>query len=201
MPSAAAVVREGSAADHAALAEAMAWAFDDDPVAAWSIPPARLRHSTLVRFYRAYLRQKQRYDTVWCDDALSGAAIWAPPGKAKMGGRDTVELLAGVFHPRLAWRAPLLGVGALAVENKQPTGRDFFYLAALGVEPSAQGRGLGSKLLAPVLEICDSDGVGAYLESSKESNVPFYARHGFKVTGEHKLPRGPRIHLMWRDPR
>lgn len=194
-------VRESSLADHAELAESMAWAFDDDPVAAWSIPPEHLRHRTLVQFYLAYLHLKQRYDTVWCDDELSGAAIWAPPGKSKMGAADTVHLLRRVFHPRLAWRAPLLALGGIAVENKQPTEREFFYLAALGVSPKAQGRGLGSRLLAPVLEICDADGVGAYLESSKESNISFYARHGFRVTGEHKLPRGPVIHLMWRDPR
>lgn len=194
-------VRESSPADHAALADAMAAAFDDDPVAEWSIPPLHLRNRTLIQFYLAYLHQKQRYGTVWCDDELSGAAIWAPPGESKMGVADTVDLLRRVFHPRLAWRAPMLAVGGIAVENKQPKNRDFFYLAALGVDPKAQGRGLGSKLLAPMLEICDTDGVGAYLESSKESNIAFYARHGFRVTGQHKLPRGPVIHLMWRDPR
>lgn len=193
-------VRESSPADHEALARSMAAAFHDDPVAEWSIPPIGLRERTLIGFYRAYLSQKQRYDTVWCDDELLGAAIWAPPGKSKMGAGDTVALLRQVFHPRLAWRVPILAWGGLAVEAKQPRDRDFFYLAALGVDPKAQGRGLGSKLMRPILDICDADGVGAYLESSKESNIAFYARHGFRITQEYKLPRGPVIHLMWRDP-
>jgi len=35
----------------------------------------------------------------------------------------------------------------------------------------------------------------------KESNIPFYERHGFKVTKQVKLPfTGPPIWLMWRDP-
>ena len=47
-----------------------------------------------------------------------------------------------------------------------------------------------------------SEGLGAYLESSKESNVPFYRRHGFEVTGRLDAPGGaPPLHLMWRDPR
>jgi len=71
----------------------------------------------------------------------------------------------------------------------------------LGTDPASQGRGIGSALLAPVLETCDRDGVGAYLESSKERNLAFYARHGFRMTGEVDLPRGPRVWLMWRDPR
>jgi hypothetical protein len=53
----------------------------------------------------------------------------------------------------------------------------------------------------PALELCDRDGVPAYLEASKEDNVPFYARHGFRVTREIKLPRGPIMYAMWREPR
>jgi hypothetical protein len=31
--------------------------------------------------------------------------------------------------------------------------------------------------------------------------VPFYERHGFRVTGEVSIPRGgPTLWLMWRDP-
>jgi hypothetical protein len=56
-------------------------------------------------------------------------------------------------------------------------------------------------VLGPVLEQCDADGVGAYLESSKERNIDFYARHGFRVTGEIQLLRGPTMWKMWRDPR
>jgi hypothetical protein len=52
-----------------------------------------------------------------------------------------------------------------------------------------------------VLEECDRDGIGAYLESSKESNIDYYARFGFRVTGTIRLPRGPLFWPMWRDPR
>ena len=71
----------------------------------------------------------------------------------------------------------------------------------LGTDPAAQGRGIGSALLGAVLRTCDEDGVPAYLESSKERNLAYYARHGFRVREELDLPRGPRVWLMWRDPR
>jgi len=63
-----------------------------------------------------------------------------------------------------------------------------------------QGHGLGVAVMEPVLRRCDEDGIGAYLESSKERNVPYYRRHGFEVVDEIDLPRGPRIWLMWREP-
>jgi GNAT superfamily N-acetyltransferase len=76
-----------------------------------------------------------------------------------------------------------------------------FYLSVVGTDPEQQGGGVGSALLAPVLRICDESGTAAYLESSKESNVPFYARHGFAVTERMELPGGPPLWLMWRSPR
>jgi len=52
-----------------------------------------------------------------------------------------------------------------------------------------------------VTEECDREGIPAYLESSKEANVSYYARHGFAVTEEFTLKGGPSLWLMWRDPR
>ena len=106
-----------------------------------------------------------------------------------------------MLHPRLLRRAPLVGYGLLGVEKAHPPAPPHWYLATLGTEPAAQGRGLGTAVLTPVLEQCDRDGVAAYLECSKERNVDYYARFGFRATGELRLPRGPRVWPMWRDPR
>ena len=86
------------------------------------------------------------------------------------------------------------------MEKKHPR-EPHWYLAVLGTDPQHQGKGHGSAVLEPVLDRCDLEGVPAYLESSKEANVPFYERHGFQVTDTHDFPKGPRIWLMWRDPR
>jgi len=183
------------------LAKMLARAFLDDPVAMWSCPPDALRPGVLERFNAARVRHLLDEQEIWTTPGLSSAALWAPPERWKTTPRQDAELARGMLHPRLLVRAPLIVAGLVGIERRHPRLPPHWYLAVLGTDPSAQGQGLGSAVLAPVLEQCDSDGVGAYLESSKERNIAFYARHGFRVTAELHLPRGPSMWAMWRDPR
>jgi len=136
--------------------------------------------------------QEQIYTT----DDRAGAAIWALPGRWHASGRETLELARIVLGPRL----PVLFSGLQRLDVARPRRRTHFSLAVLGVDPRRQGEGLGSALMQPVLELCDRERLPAYLESSKERNVDFYARHGFRVTSELRLPKGPAMWPMWRNP-
>ena len=192
--------RPARRSDIPALASMLARAFYDDPVAIWSCKPDRLRPKVLERFHGTRLRQLLEHEEVWTDEGLNCAALWAPPKHWREGVRADLEIARSVLHPRLLWRMPLLGIGFGGMEVAHPKGPPHWYLAVLGTDPSAQGRGLGSAVLRPVLDRCERDGVGAYLESSKERNIDFYARHGFKVPREIQLPRGPKLWAMWRQP-
>jgi len=193
--------RRATAADLPALTQTLAQAFADDPVARWACPPARVRPRMLERFHGARLRQLLRDDEVWTNAERTAVALWAPPKRWRTTPRDELELTRGLLSPRLLPRLPLVAYGMTGLERRHPATPPHWYLAVLGTAPQAQGRGHGSAVLAPVLARCDEDGVGAYLESSKERNIAFYARHGFRVTRELRLPRGPRMWAMWRDPR
>jgi GNAT superfamily N-acetyltransferase len=72
---------------------------------------------------------------------------------------------------------------------------------AVGVPPEAQGQGRGSRLLAPVLDRCDEDGVPAYLEASTADNARLYERLGFESREEVEALPGVRVRPMWREPR
>ncbi len=66
--------------------------------------------------------------------------------------------------------------------------------------PIAQGRGIGTKLLEPVLREATGDGLACYLEASHEQNVPLYERHGSTILSEVHLPKsGPVVKAMRRD--
>jgi ribosomal protein S18 acetylase RimI-like enzyme len=195
-------MRRATAADVPALASALARAFMDDPVAKWACAPDRVRPAMLERFHATRMRHLLPHEEVWTTGDLACAAVWAPPERWKTSPRQDAALAGCLLHPRLMPRFPLVVSGFLGIERKHPRDRPpHWYLAVLGTDPSAQGQGLGSAVMGPVLEQCDADGLGAYLESSKESNIAFYARHGFRVIGELRLPRGPSMWPMWRDPR
>src|SRR4051794_11655218 len=145
-------------------------------------------------------RSALRYESVWMTADGDAAAIWKPPGKWKLGGMELVRQAPrtlAILRGRTPAALALLNV----IEKKHPASPPHWHLAVLGTEPEAQGKGRGSSVLQPVLERCDRDGEPAYLESSKEGNVPFYERHGFRVTERLDVPKGgPSLWLMWRDP-
>jgi ribosomal protein S18 acetylase RimI-like enzyme len=194
-------IRRATAQDIPALARMLARAFYDDPVATWAWRPDSLRLRALERFQAARMRQLIDGEEVWASDDLACAALWAAPGRWHMSLRETADLVPAFLHPSLFVRMPLVAVGWEKLERSHPRRPPHYYLAVLGTDPDAQGRGLGSAVLGGVLEQCDRDGVGAYLESSKERNIDFYARHGFRVQEEITLLRGPKMWKMWRDPR
>ncbi len=194
-------VRRATPDDVSALASMLARAFLDDPVASWAWPPDALRPRALERFQAIRIRQLIGEQEVWTNEELTCAALWAPPELWRSTLAETAALLPCFAHPRLLPRVPLVALGWLGLERKHPAKPPHFYLAVLGTDPDRQGHGLGSLLMRPVLEQCDADGVGAFLESSKERNIDFYARHGFRVVEEVRLLRGPSMWKMWRDPR
>ncbi len=194
-------VSVASEGDRAAITVALAEAFMDDPVAIWATPKDHQRPGALHRFFGAVYDTHIDGEVVYVDSERRGAAIWALPGRWQGSARNQLRTAAAFAHPRHWSRLPRIIRGVVKAEQSHPRTKHF-YLATLGVAPDRQGEGIGSRLLAPVLEICDSDGIPAYLESSKHSNIAFYARHGFRVTGELRLPGGgPVLYPMWREPR
>jgi ribosomal protein S18 acetylase RimI-like enzyme len=70
-----------------------------------------------------------------------------------------------------------------------PAGAEYLWI--LGVDPAHQGRGQGAATIGIGLERTDASGRVAYLETYKERNLAFYARHGFEVISNEDPPTGP----------
>ena len=187
-------------ADIGPLSRTLARAFDDDPVSAWFYRRPRSRTRYLERFFAWQLGRLLPQEQVQTTSDRAGAALWALPERWRETPGEGLRLF-GAVGPALLPHLPVVLMGVAQVEKHHPRERHL-YLAVLGTDPDRQGEGIGSALLAPGLSLCDTEGIPAYLESSKERNVAFYGRFGFRVTDEIRLPRGgPPVWLMWRDPR
>ncbi len=182
------------------LAAVLARAFDDDPVACWILVNARSRPGGLRKFFSIQLRGTYLpHGEVYTTPDHEGASLWTPPDAPHPGIGDLLRLvpMAPFIGRRLGQTVTFLQ----RLEAKRPS-TPHWYLGVLGTEPALQGRGIGSALLSPVLARCDEEGLPAYLESSKDRNVPFYRRHGWEVTEELHAPGGgPTLWLMWREPK
>lgn len=177
---------------------ALARAFEDDPVTAFLFPEGSSRIDRLLAFYRVttpWLTEQGRFFT---DTGLRGGAIWQAPRPARVGTAWTLLRLlrTGLVLRGRARAGLVLGQAIESMRVRQP----HWYLGILGTQPEDQGRGIGSELIEPILEVCDRTREIAYLESSKAVNIPFYERHGFEVMGEVEVPRGPVLWPMVRQP-
>jgi GNAT superfamily N-acetyltransferase len=140
------------------------------------------------------------HDQVWMTADGAAAAVWLPPpGRWQLPRPQQLRLLPALVR-FLGLRTASVLAGLDRMEAQHPHETPHWYLFILGTEPAAQGRGLGSALLAHVLARVDAEGMPAYLESSSERNLAFYGRHGFEITSEVAIPGGLRIWPMWREP-
>lgn len=180
--------------------EAVAAGFHDNEIWSWMLPRDWQRHRVLRRFYRAMLRHVfAPRRTAWTTTDLAGGALWMAPGALDQTGRERFIETASL----LPLGATGLGRGARFEElmGRHHPREPHWYLNTLSVRPDAQRRGYGSALIAPGLARADAEGLPAYLETQRESNIPFYRRFGFELIDRVQLSDSPPLWLMWRGPR
>jgi ribosomal protein S18 acetylase RimI-like enzyme len=192
-------VRKATERDIPAMAEMLARAFHEDPVVDWVFRDEGARPKYARRFFAGRARVLLPQREIYIAENTAAVAMWARPDEWRDPPLQAFKELA-ILTPGMGRRAPRVMRGLIQVESHHPK-PPHWYLAVLGTDPARQGEGLASELLGRVLRDCDRDEVPAYLETGKERNVGFYVRHGFGVTEELHLPKGPPIWLMWRDPR
>lgn len=194
-------MRPATEADVPALVDMLVRAFADDPVANFMFAGPKRRRRGLRSFFTSQMRhQFLPGGHVYTTDDRDGVAVWGAPDRVRHGVAELLQLLPTapyLVSPRMH-RALRLLFEVDGLHPKEP----HWYLATLGTDPSRQGKGIGSALLQFTLNRADEEGVPAYLESSKDRNVPLYARFGFEVTEElRSKPDNPTIWRMWREPR
>ena len=189
-----------SSDERSQVVNTLANAFVDDRIYRWLVPDDTQRRRSAAIFYSRFVDACWPHGGVYAAGAGAGAALWIPPGKqlvtAEQAGSFVRDLLASVEDDAAAARLTQL---LQMLDVSHPT-EACWYLAFMGVDSSAQGLGLGTRLLAAVLTQADRDRVPAYLEASCPENRRLYERHGFQTLREISVADSPTMYAMWRIP-
>ncbi|MEU6971561.1 GNAT family N-acetyltransferase [Kitasatospora aureofaciens] len=190
--------RPATGEDVGAISRVLARAFEDDPMMCWFFPEEATRPAALGSYFTTLLtRQYLPYGL--CERTEHAAAFWvAPEAQEKaVPDEETIRELADFLGDRADWFRQC--VEAAAANAPQEA---HWYLAVLGADPLAQGRGQGAALLRSGLARADAAGLPVHLESSKAENLAVYRHFGFEVLEEVPLPGdGPTLWTMRRAPR
>jgi ribosomal protein S18 acetylase RimI-like enzyme len=172
-------------------AQVISQAFINDPLISFVLPFRRTRVKTLYKFFRAYgevnIKNNRGYGF---GEPLQGVAYWKSPNQDNLS--ISVKSLTQ-FLPLLFTFYPIGYFRAKAIFqkidelHKSYADEPHYYLDNIGVIPNAQGKGVSSKLIRPILEMADSQKVITYTDTVTQSNVALYEHFGFQCMEESSI--------------
>jgi GNAT superfamily N-acetyltransferase len=193
--------------DQSALVGALARAFYDDPLFNYFVPDLISQSKGLLTFMGASVVDAIPFGEIWIartGGKIACGAVWLPPGTYPRGTRrDLMTNLRGAPTFVRSGRRLAGAVRLLAALDKAHHALDepHYYLGILGTDPLFQRTGAGTAALQPVLERCDTEGITAYLETQKEENLAYYARHSFELIEKIEVKGVPPVWTLSRRAR
>ena len=191
--------------DLARLSEVAADAYRDYPLHNWFTGGAYDAVSSRL-IMQISLKTMTEDAVIYADsEEINGFAVWLPFG---FEGSKTLPFLMNgglrlILHAGMGIIGRLLTYEQYAMRlKKEFTDNYDWYLYNLSIKKDAQGKGIASKLMRPMLGFCDDERMVAYLETNKEANVGLYRHYGFDLMKEEQIPRTPVTHYaMVRHPK
>ena len=186
------------------LAEVAADAYKDYPLHNW-FTKGKYDEKASKLIMQISLKTMIKDAIIYADsEEINGFAVWLPFG---FTGSKTLPFIFNgglklIFYSGLGIINILLTYETYAMNLKKEFTDNFdWYLYNLSIKKDAQGKGIASKLMRPMLKFCDDEKMVAYLETNKESNVSLYKHYGFELNKEERIPKTNVLHYaMVRKP-
>lgn len=187
------------------LAEIAADAYENYPLHNW-LTNGKYDAKASKLIMQISLKTMTEDAVIYADsEEMNGFAAWLPFG---FSGNKTLPFLMNgglelILHSGLGIIGRLLTYEKYAMGlKKEFTDNYDWYLYNLSIKKDAQGKGIASKLMRPMLQFCDDERMVAYLETNKDVNVGLYKHYGFDLMREELIPTTPVTHYsMVRYPK
>src|SRR3984893_5238916 len=151
---------------------------------------ARRRQALTCYFDYAMTESARIGRLVGRPDPSVGAAVWVLPAETSVHDAEAkakAEFLAAALGASGADAYRRI-IDFMRPRASAVVAESAWYLSIVGVSPSAQGQGIGRRLLEPTLAEADDAGVDCYLETFDPRNPVFYQRLWVLALGAHTEP-------------
>jgi len=171
------------------VAEMLGRAFYDDPLTLYAYSDGERESGSLLYFFQFPIRYCLRYGEGYAPTPeIEGVALWLPSNKYPITFWRTLRTASLWFMFKTMGKIGSARIKRMAYigkhideAHKRLAPFEHMYLWILGIDPEHQGKGYASKLLRPMFDRMDEDGIPCYLDTLTEKNVAMYEHLGFKV--------------------
>jgi ribosomal protein S18 acetylase RimI-like enzyme len=180
-------------------------AFWNDPLVEYLFPELKERKRQLDILFRVNVDFGLDAGEVYCTSSMLGCAVWLFPGDKDRPrlGRDKLpaarfkSLLDGQSLQRLSGFIQYMKERHISIMSGP-----YCLLLFLGVAENQRRKGVGSRLMQPVLQFADEKRMPCILDTMNEDNLDFYRAHNFRVCQRyHICGNGPETWTMIRYPK
>jgi len=189
-------------------------AFARDPAVIYRHPrcdPRALRERALQKYAQNFAVSGTRFFKAVCGETGQVVAFskWIYPHTPEPEAEDPETAIRN--EPQLPGSNTELVIEfqlkCLGGRQKWLVPETHYFMSILAVRPEYQRKGLGSRLLRPVLELADKDRAKTYIQASKEG-LGLYLKHGWVEVDEIVMDFSPyggpekvRTALLIREPK
>lgn len=166
------------------IAEALYAALKPDPfyqVMQASLPQYESK-AGLLRYFDYSMQEAESFGLLSLSEQdHCGAALWSKPLNSVQAHAKAQKKQAFLqqFMGQASWELYAQVSKFMSQQSQALVPPHAWYLSIVGIHPDFQGHGRGERLLKPVLNALEAQGLPVYLESFTPRNLPFYTRLGF----------------------
>ncbi|MBN1369703.1 MAG: GNAT family N-acetyltransferase [Dehalococcoidaceae bacterium] len=181
-------------------------AFKDYTMLEYFYPDETRRHAVAETFILITMAVCLKYGEVYTTPgALQGICAWLGPGKAPFGGWQMLRSVPLPVMLRFGRQggSQMRAYGEYSDRlHRELAPEPHWFLQLLGVDPAYHGQGVSSRLVKPMLERIDREGLPCFVDTNTEKNVAIYRHFGFELISESKVPGTELPHYaLLRKPR
>lgn len=189
-------MKKATYGDKNLIKDILCMSFDDNLSVNYIAKQDNLRTKRIESLMDYSFETCYKFGNVYLSDDQNACALVLYPDQKKTTISSTfldIQLLLNCIGLENIGKAMKRESSIKKIQPKTP----MYYLWFIGVNPKAQGSGIGSELMEEIIQDSQSKLLPIYLETSTFRNLPWYRKFGFNIYNELELSY--KLYFLKRD--